>query len=93
MKIRHEEGPLEGRFTAIENDYEVGVMTYHREGADQIAIDSTEVSPAFKEKGVGRSLVMEAVRFAREKHLKIHPMCWFVKLMLGRSVEFKDVLV
>lgn len=92
MKIEHSIENAYGRFTAIENDREVGLMTYVRSGADKISINHTEVNPAFEGRGIGHSLVNEAVRYARENKLKIRPLCWFVRLVLDRTPAFKDVL-
>jgi uncharacterized protein len=93
MKIEHNIENFRGEFKAIENDRQiVGTMTYTRSGDNKISIDHTEVSPVFEGKGIGHSLVNEAVRYAREQHLKINPLCWFVKLVLTRNPEFKDVL-
>lgn len=94
MKIEHKIEDSRGRFTAFQDDerHVVGVMTYTLAGENKISINHTEVTPAFEGKGVGHSLVGAAVRYAREKHLKIHPLCWFVKLVLTRTPEYKDVL-
>jgi len=92
MEIEHTIENSNGHFIAIENEREVGVMTYTITGEDKIAINHTEVNPAFEGKGIGHYLVKEAVRYARENHLKILPMCWFVNLVLSRNPDFKDVL-
>ena len=91
MKVELTVGPVSGRFTAIEDDHELGIMVYHLTD-EEMEIDTTEVSPAFEGKGVGKFLVSEAVRFAREKHIKIRPMCWFVKLILNQNPNYSDVL-
>jgi predicted GNAT family acetyltransferase len=93
MEIQHSIENFRGEFKAIEHDrLVVGTMTYTRTGDNKISIDHTEVSPVYEGKGIGHSLVKEAVRYAREQHLKIKPMCWFVKLVLTRNPEFKDIL-
>ena len=92
MEIEHTIENSVGHFTAIENEREVGHMTYTRSGADKIAINHTEVNPAFEGKGIGHTLVKAAVRYARENHLKILPLCWFVKLVLNKTPDFRDVL-
>lgn len=91
MEIEHKMERSDGHFTAFENEREVGVMTYTRAGDNRISINHTEVNPAFEGKGIGHSLVKEAVRYARENHLKILPLCWFVRLVL-RDPDFRDVL-
>jgi len=92
MKIEHVIENSSGHFTAVENDREIGLMTYTRSGENKISINHTEVNPAYEGKGIGHSLVIEAVRYARENHLKILPLCWFVRLILNKTPSFKDVL-
>lgn len=93
MKIEHTIVNAYGQFKAVDDhNREIGVLTYMRSGMDKISIDHTEVNPAFEGKGVGHQLVDAAVRYAREQHLKILPLCWFVRLILNRKPEFRDVL-
>jgi uncharacterized protein len=93
MKIEHTIVNSYGQFKALdEHNRQIGVMTYIRSGMNKISIDHTEVNPAFEGRGIGHKLVDEAVRYARQNHLKILPLCWFVELILKRKPEFRDVL-
>lgn len=67
-------------------------MTYSKAGADTIIIDHTEVSEALKGQGAGKRLVTAAVEFAREKNIKIIPLCPFAKSVFEKVKDFQDVL-
>ena len=61
-------------------------------GPERIIIDHTELQPSNEGKGYGKQMVSAAVDFAREKHIKILPLCPFAKSVFDRTPEFRDVL-
>ncbi len=67
-------------------------MTFVFAGTDKIIIDHTEVNEGHNGKGFGKMMVAKAVEFAREKNLKIIPLCPFAKKVFEKTPEFKDVL-
>ena len=67
-------------------------MTFVFAGSERIIIDHTEVQPGNEGKGYGKQMVSAAVDFAREKHIKILPLCPFAKSVFDRTPEFRDVL-
>jgi len=93
MDIQQSNGESKGAFKALENEQKAGEMTYSWAGKDKIIIDHTEVNPDFQGKNVGKQLVMAAVEFARENHLKIIPLCPFAKSVFDKTPEIRDVLV
>ena len=68
------------------------MMTFVFAGEDKIIIDHTEVNPENEGKGFGKKMVTKAVEFAREKGIKIVPLCPFVKSFFDKTSEFRDVL-
>lgn len=68
------------------------MMTFVFAGEDKIIIDHTEVNPGNEGKGFGKKMVLRAVEFAREKGIKIVPLCPFVKSFFDKTSEFRDVL-
>ncbi|AOM77065.1 GNAT family N-acetyltransferase [Pedobacter steynii] len=92
MKIEQANDDKKGSFKAIENYKEAGVMTYVWAGPGKIIIDHTEVNPEFSGKGVGKTLVLDAVRYARENKVKILPLCPFAKSVFDKNEDLKDVL-
>lgn len=67
-------------------------MTFIFAGSDKIIIDHTEVNPGNNGKGFGKKMVTAAVEMAREKNLKIIPLCPFAKSVFDKTKAFKDVL-
>lgn len=92
MEIIQENDERRGFFKAVEDAREAGLMTYTWAGSTKFIIDHTEVNPDFKGKGVGLQLVMKAVEYAREKHLKIMPLCPFAKSVFDKKPEIGDAL-
>ena len=68
------------------------MMTFVYAGEDKIIIDHTEVNPGNEGKGFGKKMVLKAVEFAREKGIKIVPLCPFAKSVFDKTSEFRDVL-
>lgn len=92
MTIEQFNREAKGFFKAVEDGREAGMMTYSWAGKERFIIDHTEVSPDFKGQNVGKQLVMAAVKFARENHLKIIPLCPYAKSVFDKTVEIRDVL-
>ena len=90
MEIEHFDDNKKGHFKAVENNTEAGIMTYVWAGDDKIIIDHTVGNPDFK--GVGIRLLNTAVAHAREKNIKIIPLCPFAKKMFDRTEDIRDVL-
>lgn len=68
------------------------LMTFVFAGDDKIIIDHTEVNPENNGKGFGKKMVEKAVEFAREKGIKIIPLCPFAKNVFDKTPAFSDVL-
>ena len=92
MEIQqHDDGKIGAFFIEWEGSREAE-MTYVWAGATRIIIDHTEVSDKLRGKNAGRQLVAKAVEFAREKGIKIMPLCPFAKSVFEKVTEFQDVL-
>ena len=92
MNVEIKEQNNKGFAIATDNDVRAGVMTYSIPASDFIIIDHTEVNPEFKGKGVGKQLLYKIVDMAREKDLKILPLCPFANAMFKKIDDIKDVL-
>lgn len=92
MKIKLIEDQTKGYAIAIENEVTAGKMTYSIPGKDFIIIDHTEVDPAFKGKAVGKQLLYKIVEMAREKNIKILPLCPFANALFKKLEDIQDVL-
>lgn len=92
MKIEQYNTDKNGFFKAMEDYDEAGVMTYVWAGPDKIIIDHTEVNEAYSGKGIGKQLVLEAVKYARDNKIKIMPLCPYAKSVFDKNAELQDVL-
>ncbi|WP_299399219.1 GNAT family N-acetyltransferase [uncultured Gelidibacter sp.] len=92
MEIIIKERDNKGFALASEDDKKAGIMTYSIAGEDHIIIDHTEVEPEFKGKNVGKQLLYKIVEMAREKHIKITPLCPFANAMFRKFEDIQDVL-
>ncbi|PVH26457.1 GNAT family N-acetyltransferase [Sphingobacterium corticibacter] len=92
MQVEQINHDNKGYFKATEDNKEAGRMTYSWAGDSRIIIDHTEVNPDFKGRGVGKTILMEIVSFARAKNIKILPLCPFAKSVFDKTEEIRDVL-
>lgn len=92
MEIKHQNNEKKGAFYIELDGKKAAEMTYVWAGPTKIIIDHTEVSDALRGTGAGKKMVEKAVAFAREKDLKILPLCPFAKSVFDKVVEFGDVL-
>lgn len=89
MNILQEENNGKGAFY-IEDDKRRGEMTYYIAG-DKMVIEHTEIDEHLRGKDVGMQLVERGVEYAREKKLKIVPVCPYVKSVFTKTNRFDDV--
>ena len=75
-----------------ENDKMAGVMTYSIAVDELIIIDHTEVDPEFNGRNVGKQMLYKIVEMAREKNIKIIPLCPFATSMFKKLEDIQDVL-
>jgi hypothetical protein len=92
MEVRQSENEKNGVFYIVENDLQIATMTYVFAGADKFIIDHTEVKEGNEGKGLGKLLVKAAVDFARNRQLKILPLCPFAKGVFSKTTEYQDLL-
>lgn len=92
MDIQQKDDGKKGMFFIEQDGAILAEMTYVWAGTDRIIIDHTEVSPLLSGKGAGKQMVTKAVAFAREKQIKIVPLCPFAKSVFDKVEEFRDVL-
>lgn len=92
MQIQQQQTGSKGSFFIKENQEILAEMTYSMAGDALMIIDHTEVSDALRGQQVGYQLVQKAAAYAREKQIKIMPLCPFAKSVFDKKPEeFKDV--
>ncbi len=92
MKIVQENGPSKGAFLAMDDNYQIGEMTYFWSGNNRFIIDHTEVDEEYQGRGIGKQLIEKAVEFARENNYRIYPVCPFAVSIFNETPAFNDVL-
>lgn len=92
MEILQKEDNGKGMFYIEQDNNIVAEMTYVWAGTDRIIIDHTAVNEILKGKGAGKQMLTKAVEFAREKKIKIIPLCPFARSVFDKVKEFSDVL-
>ncbi|MBT0813105.1 N-acetyltransferase [Litoribacter ruber] len=92
MEILLKDDGTKGFAMSRENNKRVGMMTYSIAGKNLIIIDHTDVDPEFNGKGVGKQMLYKIVEMAREKNIKIVPLCPFAASIFRKSDDIRDVL-
>jgi len=81
----------EHRFELMRADG-MGVLSYHMRGEHTIALVHTEVDPALRGRGVAARLAHDALEYARVNHLRLIPICPYVRAYLERHPEYADLV-
>lgn len=82
---------VHGEVELISDELQAGKMNLAMTGG-RLAVFHTEVYPEFEGKGFAKLMLSELVRYAREKELKIIPLCPFVNAQFQRHpAEYEDV--
>jgi len=92
ITFKQEEDRHRGKFVILEDEIPAGEMTYVWAGIHKFIIDHTEVYDAFSGKGYGNQLVMKGVGYAREKGVKILPLCPFAKKIMEKDQSLHDII-
>lgn len=67
-------GHVHGEVQLFSDEVQIGKMSLAMTGG-RLAVFHTEVDPAFDGRGFAKLLLAELVRYAREKNLKVVPLC------------------
>ena len=83
-----------GFITLNKVDDEVGRLTYTIFPDDnKLIISFVLVHPKFEGRGMGKYLVDEAIKFARENEWKVYPHCSYAKSVMTRMTDVEDILL
>lgn len=92
MQIHLKDDGKKGAFYIEADDKVVAEMAFVWAGEQKLIIDHTDVDASLKGKGAGKQLVHQAVVLARERNIKILPLCPFAKSVFDKTPEYADVL-
>ena len=90
--VEHEDGAGHGRyFIRLSGDLEAE-MTYRKIGTDVIAIDHTSTPPEFRGNNIAFLMLSAGIADARQKGLRIKPLCSYAVVQFQRHKEWADLL-
>ena len=73
---------------------EVGRLTYTIFPEEQkFIISFVLVHPKFEGRGMGKFLVEETIKFARENNWKVYPHCSYARAVMNRLEDAQDILI
>lgn len=88
MEIKHADNKF---FVGEDSSNTLAEVHYVPTGATKLIADHTHVDDSLRGEGVGQKLVERLVAYAREKDLKIVPLCPFVKSQFEKTPDYEDV--
>lgn len=92
MNIKQSDDTKHGTFEIFDADVKAGEMAYTWAGDSMLIIDHTDVEDQFRGQGIGRQLLDALVAFAREREIKVIPLCPFSKSVFDKDQSINDVL-
>ena len=92
LEIKHQDNGSKGEFYIGEAEQHLAEMSYSWAGDDKFIIDHTWVDDSLRGQHVGRHLLDHAVELARQKQVKILPLCPFAKSEFNKDPSIHDVL-
>ena len=84
-----------GGYIALNNDEEeIGRLTYTIFPEDhKLIISFVLVHKKFEGRGMGKFLVEEGVKFARENNWNVYPHCSYARSVMNRMPDVEDILL
>ncbi|MFD2516548.1 GNAT family N-acetyltransferase [Salinimicrobium flavum] len=90
-EIKQKETEGKGMFYIEKDGDIVAELTYTLDDSNIMTLDHTETDPDMTGEGLASSLVKHSVEFAREKNIKIDPLCEYAAKQFERHEEYRDV--
>jgi predicted GNAT family acetyltransferase len=87
----HQPGQHGGRFVIQRDGRNVAELAYSGNG-EVVTLVHTEVDPIMRGTGAGKSLVEEAVQWARAEGKRLVPRCPYAKAVIEKTPAYHDVL-
>ena len=83
-----------GGVITLSDDEEIGRLTYTiAPEENEMIISYVLVHPKFEGRGMGKYLVEEGIKFARENNWKIYPHCSYARSVMNRMNDVDDILM
>lgn len=91
LSIENEEQQRRGAFFITQAGKRVGEMSFTRLNEGLIRIDHTHVDEALRGTGASRKLLDATVAWARQRHVKVLPVCSYAKAQFDKDASLADV--
>lgn len=92
MEIQIKESSGKGIVFMNDGKNNLAEMSWIKGDENFIIVDHTMVNDSLRGQGAGRKLLDRIVQLARERNLKIQPLCPFVVATFKKAEEIRDVL-
>ncbi len=94
MKYENNHSGNGGVITLSNDSDEIGRLTYTLFPENQkMIISYVLVHPQFEGRGMGKYLVEEAIKFARQSDWKVYPHCSYARSVMNRMNDIDDILL
>lgn len=90
--IKHITSKNGGSFVYEANGFQLAEIVYTMAGDTKMIIEHTEVNESLKGRGIGKQLLESLVKFVREKHIRVIPLCPFASAIFRKTKDWQDVL-
>jgi len=90
-QLRIVDNPERQRYEAFLGDEKAGYSEYEVR-PERVVFTHTVVRPKFEGKGIGSRLAKFAVQDARDRGLRITPVCPFIRAWLRRHAEYDEIV-
>jgi hypothetical protein len=91
LPVAIRDDPEGKNYEAVVDGSVVGTLIYELEG-HRVVLTHTIVEPAYREEGIGSTLVSEALDDIRARGLKITVFCSFVSDFVARNPVYADLV-
>lgn len=92
MEVKHKHEGSRGEFYIEDNGSRIAELTYVMSDENTMVASHTGTHPKMRGQGIAMKLVEAAVKYAREKDLKISPMCSYVAWAFNERKDLSDVV-
>lgn len=89
--IQQKEDDGKGMFYIEKEGDIVAELTYTLQDNKIMTLDHTETNPEYKGEGLASSLVKHSVDYAKDKNLKIDPLCKYAAKQFERHEEYQEI--
>lgn len=90
-EIQQKETDGKGMFYIEKDGDIVAELIYTLQDNNIMTLDHTETDPKFEGEGLASSLVKHSVDYAREKDIRIDPLCRYAAAQFKRHEEYREV--